>query len=107
MFHIKSTPALTNNHEIWIEIPEFLAHFDKEGIWISLHIIWIPVTMIFISNDNLAIHEVFRGVGWFSIYINPLELLKIWLHDLWPSLSIIEMNSINIKILSVWYDLIN
>jgi len=107
VFEIHSSPAFADDHEVWVEVPEPFAHFDEEGIWVGLHIIRIPVAMVFISNNNLAVHEVFCGVGRFTVNVNPLKFFNVWLHDLGPSLAIIKMNTVELIVLAVLNDLVN
>lgn len=39
MLEHESTPALTNDHEIRVALPEFLAHLNEKWIWIGLHVV--------------------------------------------------------------------
>jgi len=69
MLEHEATPAFTNNHEIGVFGPKFLGHLDKEWVWISLHVVRVPVTVVLISNDNLTVHKVFCTVSGLSIYV--------------------------------------
>lgn len=63
--------------------------------------------MVFISNDNLTIHEVFGGVSLFTIDINTSQFFDIRLHNLGPSLTIIKMDTIHSRLICEHKDLVN
>lgn len=107
MFKHKSSPALTNYHEVRLLIPNGLGKLNEEWIWICLHNICVPVSVILISNDNISSHECLWRVCWHSIIIYSQEFFNIWLHNLWPSLTIVKMDSIDIHFISEGHNLVN
>lgn len=102
-----ATPAFTNYNEVRVQVPETTSHFDKEWIWVRFHVVRIPITVVLVPNYNFTIQEIFSGVAWYTVNIESLKLLSIWLHDLRPSLPVIKMNSIDTVLLSVLHDLID
>ena len=63
--------------------------------------------MVFISYDNLTIHEVFGSVSWFTIDINSGQFFDIRLHNLGPSLAIIKMDTVHSCLVREEEDLID
>lgn len=39
MFEHESTPAFSDNHEVWILEPQLFAHLNEKWIWISFHVV--------------------------------------------------------------------
>lgn len=54
----ESTPALSDDHEVGVLLPESFAHFDEEGVRVGLHVVRVPVAVIFVADHHLSVHEV-------------------------------------------------
>lgn len=63
--------------------------------------------MVLVPDDDFAIHEVLGSVTWHTVHIQPLKLLNIWLHYLWPCLTVVQVDAVNAVLLGVLHDFIN
>lgn len=102
-----STPAFTNNQKVLIEVPESTCQFDEERIWVRLHVVRIPISMILVPDNNFTVHEVLSCVTWYAINVQSLQFFDIRFHYLWPGLSIIQMDAIDSVLLRVLDNLVN
>jgi hypothetical protein len=87
--------------------PKLLTHLDKEWVWISLHVVRVPISVVLVSEDEFTVHEVFRCVCRLSVHIQSGKLLDVWFHDLWPGLTIVQVDTINAEFLGICNDLID
>lgn len=97
MLKHEPSPALSNKYEVWLLQPDLLRHLDEEWIRVSLHDVGVPVTVVFVPDYDGAFHKILGGVGWVSVIVDSLELLGVRLHDLWPGLTIIEMDTVYVS----------
>ena len=63
--------------------------------------------MVLVPQDNLSAHQLFGGISWLVVDVEPLQLIEVRLHDLWPSLAIVEVDSIDTVFRRILNDLIN
>lgn len=103
----ESSPAFADDHEVGSLGPALFGKFDEEWVRIGLHNVGVPVTMVFISHNHVAVHEVFRSIGGETVFIDSLELFDVWLHDLWPSLTVVKMNTIDVMLVGVCENLVD
>ena len=59
MLKHEPTPALSQDNEVWVSIPEISAQLDKEGIGLLFHGIRVPVAMVLITDHDLSVEEIF------------------------------------------------
>ena len=72
MLKLESAPALTNDHKVRESAPKFAAKLDKERISMLFHSVGVPVSIVFVPDNDFAIHDLLRCVSWLAIYIDPL-----------------------------------
>lgn len=56
MLEFVPTPTLANQHERGASLPNFPSEFDVERIRVGLHIVTVPVAVVFISDDYFTVH---------------------------------------------------
>ena len=95
VFELISAPAFTNNHEVWVDAPKSFAQLNKEWVWVVVHVVGVPVPMVFVSDYDLAVHHLFLGVCGLIVNIFSVQLFPIHLQNLRPRLPVVKMNAID------------
>lgn len=63
--------------------------------------------MVLVPQHDLAAHQLFGGISRLVVDVEPLQLIEVRLHDLRPSLAIVEVDSIDTVFGRKGNDLIN
>lgn len=98
MLEHEASPTLSDEYKVRLVLPNLLGHFYEERVWVSLHDVGVPVSVVLVSNNNYTLHKVLRGVSGMTIIVYSLELFCVWLHDLWPGLAVIKMDAVNVSL---------